>query len=77
MNFALSPQTGNEFEQYLKTNLTGIAGEIKILEPLPEDEKNRANPAISLPTPHLLPFGSINTINSSYQFITALLSLLF
>jgi len=46
MNFALSPQTVNEFEQYLKTNVTGIAGEIKILEPLPEDEKNRANPTI-------------------------------
>lgn len=46
MNFALSPQTSDEFEQYLKTNVTGIAGEIKTLEPLPEDKKNRANPAI-------------------------------
>lgn len=46
MNFALSPKSGDEFEQYLKTNVLGVTGEIKVLEPFPEDREKRANPAI-------------------------------
>lgn len=46
MNFALSPQNGDEFEQYLKTSVLGVTGEIKVLEPFPENRKNHANPAI-------------------------------